>query len=300
MRAMEPLTILLNAEAGLAGPPAGTQLAQTLAERGITAVIEVVEPARLTEHVQRLAGRPWLGVAGGDGTQRTAARELAGTDTVLVPFPTGRLNHFARRLGLETVEATAAALREPRIRSIPLGRANDHLFVNTAVVGSYVRLIRIRERLRPVLTTWPAATVASLVLLARWTEVQIDIRTPDRETRCSTAMFWAGIGRGSFPAPHRAPLPGPDAMLELALLPDGEHHAVLAMARAAFRHRLGRRQDAAGAMGVFHAPHVEIDSDRPLPVALDGEPHRLRAPLRISVEPDLLRALAPRRVDRGR
>lgn len=290
---MEPLTILMNAHAGLSRRGPEKALAQALAAHGITAVIEPVEPRRLTARVADHAGRPMLGVAGGDGTQRTAARVLTGSGTTLAPFPTGRLNHFARRLGLDTIDRVASSVAQGRVRSVPVGRVNDHVFVNTAVVGSYPGMVTNRERLRPFLTTWPAAAAASLYQLARWTPVALTVRTPDAERKCGTAMFWVGIGRGSFPAPHEAPVTSAAGDLEIVVLPGTSRLAAVRLVRALADNRLGRPPSTTRTLDVVHARWVEVDSHRPLPIALDGEPHRLDPPLRFRFEPDALRVVAP-------
>lgn len=290
---MGPLTILMNAHAGLGRPAPERSLAQALAAQGVTAVIEPVEPRRLADRVAELAGQSMVGVAGGDGSQRTAARVLAGSGTTLAPFPTGRLNHFARRLGLDTVEMVASSVAKGGVRAVPVGRANDHVFVNTAVVGSYPGMVRMRERLRPFLTTWPAATVAALYHLARWAPLALSLRSHAGDTEHRTTMFWVGIGEGSFPAPHEAPVAEVDGALELVVLPGAGRLAALRLAGALVQHRLGRPAGLARVLDIAHAQWLELDGNGPLPIAMDGEPRRLDPPLRIRFEPDALRVVAP-------
>jgi diacylglycerol kinase family enzyme len=290
---VDPVTILMNAHAGLGRPTPERALATALAEQGVAAIIEAVEPRHLADRVADHAGETMLGVAGGDGTQRTAARVLAGSGTTLVPFPTGRLNHFARRLGLETIESVARAVARGRVRSVPVGRVNERVFVNTAVVGSYPGMIKLRERLRPFLTTWPAATIASLYHLARWDPVALSVRGPTAELDCVTTMCWVGIGGGSFPEPHEAPVPESDGNLEVVILHGPARTAALRLAAALVRHRIGRPAALARALDLTHPRSVELTADGPLPIALDGEPRRLDPPLRIAFEPDALRVVAP-------
>src|SRR5436853_467253 len=82
-----------------------------------------------------------------------------------------------------------------------LGRIADgaeRVFLNTAVVGAYPAVIRLRERLRRAIGIWPAATVAGLWVWARWPCFDLVIRTADRELRRRTAMVWIGTGPGTF------------------------------------------------------------------------------------------------------
>ena len=55
------------------------------------------------------AGAAWVGVAGGDGSLRLAAPVLASAQRPLLTVPCGTRNHFAKDLGLDTIEAAVAA-----------------------------------------------------------------------------------------------------------------------------------------------------------------------------------------------
>jgi diacylglycerol kinase family enzyme len=288
----ETLRVLLNARAGPRRQADEDRLADVLARHDVAASIEAVEPPELKEALAGMAGAGRVGVAGGDGTLRTAARALAGTDTVLVPFPTGTLNHFARRLGIDTVEAAAVAIRGGAVRALPVGRANDHVFLNTAVIGSYPRLVELRQRLQPYLTKWPAATVAAAVLLARWPQERLTARMPDTALDARTAMFWVGVGRGSFPAVHESPVPAPGETLEAVVLPGTGRRAAFVLMAAVFRHRFGNPAAVERAMDVIRSPWFEIDAEHPLAIALDGEPLRVDPPVRIRLESQALRVLA--------
>jgi diacylglycerol kinase family enzyme len=285
------LPILLNARAGSRRQAEADRLERVFAEHGVPAVVEAVEPGHLMDALARLSGRELVGVAGGDGTLRTAARALAGSDTILLPVPTGTLNHFARRLGIETVDAAAAAVRTRRCRTLPVGRANDHVFLNTAVLGGYPRLVELRERMEPFLTKWPAAALASAFLLARWPRVPLVARTAEAELRTRTAMFWVGVGQGSFPAVHESPVPDPHETLEAVVLPGTGRRAAWILATALLRHRLGHPSALERSMHVLRAPWIDLEADRPVRVALDGEPHRLDPPVRLRLEPGALRVV---------
>jgi diacylglycerol kinase family enzyme len=285
------LRVLLNAHAGPRRQVDQDGLDDVLARQGIQAAIEAVEPRDLMDALDRLAGEAMVGVAGGDGTLRTAARALAGSTTALVPFPTGTLNHFSRRLGIDTIEAAARAVRRGTVRGFPVGRANDHVFLNTAVIGSYPRLVTLRQRIQPYLTKWPAAAVASVVLLARWPQVRLAVRMPNTELDARTAMFWVGVGRGSFPAVHESPIPGPSDTLEAVVLPGSGRRAALTLMVAVFRLRFGNRSAVEQAMEVIRSPWFDLDTDGSLPIALDGEPRMVAPPVRISLEPQALRVV---------
>lgn len=287
---VEPLPVLVNSRAGRPRPAAEAALARSLAEHHVTAVIEAVVPGELARHLERLAGMPMVGVAGGDGTQRTAARILAGSGSTLVPFPTGRLNHFARRLGLGTVGAAVAAVRTGRTRTLPVGRANGHVFMNTAIAGSYPGFVRVREALRPFLSTWPAAGVAAGHMLATWPRVKAVVRFPGAALDAHTALVWVGVGRGSYPAIHEAPLPAPGDGLEVVVLPGGGRFAALALIVATARHRL-RGNALERTAHLLRVPWLQLEMDHPVPLALDGEPRLVEPPVTLRYQPGALRVI---------
>jgi diacylglycerol kinase family enzyme len=283
-----PLRVLVNAYAGLGLQAGEERLARTLTESDVPAVIESVEPERLGERVRSLAGAGVLGVAGGDGTHRTAARELVGSRTTLVPFPTGTLNHFARRLGLDTVESAAAAVRAGAVRTIPIGRVGTEVFLNTAIAGAYPSFVEARARLRPFLTKWPAAVLASCYIFARWPRIDIAVRSREMETRARTAMLWVGLGRNSFPAVHLSPLPGSADSLEAVLLTATGRRAAFTLAGATLREWLGRSSNLQGATEVIRTRSLELAADHPIPMALDGESLHVASPVRIHLETNAL------------
>ncbi len=55
-----------------------------------------------------------LGVAGGDGTINAAAEVALAADLPLLVIPGGTLNHFARDVGLGSVQDAVDALRQGR------------------------------------------------------------------------------------------------------------------------------------------------------------------------------------------
>lgn len=293
---MGRLPVLVNARAGAgrvgSGQVDARTLVEALADEGWEAAVEVVEPEALPDAVRRHAGQAALGVAGGDGTLRTAARVLAGSATTLVPFPTGTLNHFSRRLGIDTVEAAARAVATGRTRTLPVGRANQHVFLNTAVLGLYPSLIERRQQLEPHLTRWPAVAVASAALLLRWPRIDLVANVSGDEMRLRTAMFWVGVGRGSFPAVHESPVPVSDERLEIVVLPGRGRRAALRLAAALIRRQRGGRSAMTRSMNVTRVSWLELDGTPPLLVALDGELRRIDPPLRVRLVPDALRVVA--------
>jgi diacylglycerol kinase family enzyme len=116
--------------------------------RSREADVEAVDSEDLEAAVRRRAQeRPErVIVGGGDGSMRTAAQILAGSDTALGVLPLGHYNHFARDLGLPLdVEGATAALLGGRVLRVDLGDLSGRVFVNNSSVGVYVQLVRERE-----------------------------------------------------------------------------------------------------------------------------------------------------------
>ncbi|WP_207838736.1 bifunctional phosphatase PAP2/diacylglycerol kinase family protein [Williamsia soli] len=101
-----------------------------------------------------------LGVAGGDGTAATVAQLALVRGLPLAVFPAGTLNHFARSLDLETYADTARAVTMGTAGTVDVGRIDGRVFLNTAGLGGYPEMVRLRERLEHRIGKWPAAAFA--------------------------------------------------------------------------------------------------------------------------------------------
>ena len=134
-----------------------------------------------------------VAVWGGDGTMRSVAELLTGTDVALLAGPGGTHNHFARDLGLVDLDAVDAALRAERRVRIDVGMAANHVFLNNANAGWYVELVARRERLERLMPR-PLAKALSLIWqLGRTRRLQVAL---DGEP-AKVWMIWIGNGRFS-------------------------------------------------------------------------------------------------------
>ncbi|MBE9372924.1 phosphatase PAP2 family protein [Saccharopolyspora sp. HNM0983] len=138
-----------------------------------------------------------LGVAGGDGTVGTAAAVAAERGLPLVVVPTGTLNHFARDVGVHTAEQAARALTEGTAVHVDLGTVEvdggpPRWFVNTAGIGGYPDVVRLRQRWEPRLGKWPAAVLALVRVLARARPLRM------RLDGTEVLMWGMFVGSGGF------------------------------------------------------------------------------------------------------
>lgn len=112
-----------------------------------------------------------LGVAGGDGTAAAVASVAADTGLPLALVPTGTLNHFARDLGIGYLADTDRALRAGSAVGIDLGEVEvdgasgaqgpaRRWFLNTASLGGYPEMVRLRETIQRRHPKWPSAAIA--------------------------------------------------------------------------------------------------------------------------------------------
>src|SRR5882757_426639 len=149
------VVVILNAKGGsVAGHDTETrdQIVAAFVGHGIDA--EVILSAGRTmghavrEQLRRGAGTLFSIVAGGgDGTVRTVAQELVGSDVVLGVLPLGTLNHFARDLGLPLdIPGAVSVIVGGVTAAIDVAEVNDRIFVNNSSIGLYPNLVRDRDR----------------------------------------------------------------------------------------------------------------------------------------------------------
>lgn len=238
------------------------------------------------------SGAPWVGVYGGDGSQRTAAKVLADGDVPFLVIPGGTRNHFARELGMATVEAAAEAARGGRTRDVDLGEVNGQVFINNASIGFYAALVRERvlhEKNRP-------KRVSDAI--AAWEQVRRGhrFRVIVDGVRHRAWLVFAGNGCYS------------SKITELGNREEIDSGALDVRIVLAER-RLARTRTILGLMlgGVKSSPvvdqlikpEVEVDivGANSADVALDGEVTRMATPLKFRSRPGVLRVLVPEPAD---
>ena len=255
--------------------------------------IEVVEcdPGDVADCVTKAAkeGRPWIGIAGGDGTLRGGAERLLEVegDTALVVVPAGTRNHFARQLGIETIEDSARAATTGQERAVDVGDVNGHAFLNNSSIGMYPKVVLRREaheRRMP-------KQVAQLV--AVWEQVRHGHRfaaTIDGESM-RTWMVFVGNGRygdGLLNLTERAAVD--DNCLDVRVV---RADRPLARTRVVAALLLGRLSKSPLLVRrTCDTVTVDVGRDT-VEVALDGEVETITPPLIYRVRPGALHVLVP-------
>jgi diacylglycerol kinase family enzyme len=279
-----------------------------------------VNPIDVEEGIRSgLAGHPdAVIVGGGDGTVRTAAGALAGSDTPLGVLPMGTWNHFAKDLQIPVDGAKAvAALAGGVARDVDLGEVNGHVFINNCSIGAYAAAVRRRDALRGRgLGKWGAMARASLDELRQLRRLRLKIATraarvvpgeadwsqgktalvPSRLVR--TPMVVVGNNRYSGHLLNQHLRPRLDAG-ELWLYTVRAHRQ-FAVLRMMLQSCL-RRLDDVAALEAEPAREIVIESDSGrLPVAADGEIIEVSPPLHFRIWPAALRVLVPARAHAGK
>ena len=235
----------------------------------------------------------FLAVAGGDGTIRCAAGVVAGTDIALVPVPAGTRNHFAKELGISTLEdAGEAAAEGGQVVQIDVGEVNGEAFVNNAGIGAYPRMVRRRDR---DLDSKRFVSKTAATLAASWRELRnlhkFSVVVDGGETYRAWMVF---VGNGRYgesllDIASRDSLD--DGLLDVRIL-----RADFRLARLRVVGRLLVGRVSSSPMAEFHeASSIELSivGRSAVDVALDGEIVSMTSPLRFRCRPRALRVLVP-------
>ncbi len=245
-------------------------------ERGLETV--ELAPGDDLEQLVRAAvtrGADGLAMAGGDGSQALVAAIAAEHDLPYACIPSGTRNHFALDLGVDREDVVGAldAFFDGGERYVDLGEVNGRVFVNNVSLGVYAEAVSqegYREaKLQTLLETLsdslgPDGEASEL----RWTD-------PDGAAQVSTALILVSnnpyrlgptIGSGTRPR------------LDTGQLGVVDFHPPVA----------GEKSEAAR-WRELRTPELEIESDAPIPLGVDGEALVMESPLRFRVRPQALR-----------
>lgn len=227
-----------------------------------------------------------IAVVGGDGTQRTVAALLEGTDAVLAPLPGGTLNHFTKDLGVSQDMAEAIArLPKLTVSSIDVASVNGEIFVNNSSVGMYPHSLLEREKTEKILGKWPAAIKAGVRALMRFRRYAVTVNGQPMRS----PFIFIGNNEYSFQKTmlaERTSLIG--GRLTLYVLRSWSR---LGMLRATLFDRFTskKRNDE---FIIDHPTEVIIEAKQALlAVSLDGEVKKLSTPLTYKIHPKSLRVL---------
>jgi undecaprenyl-diphosphatase len=165
-----------------------------------------------------------LGAVGGDGTVATVVALASRWRLPIVLVPGGTLNHFARDVGVYDLQEAVDATGAGEAVAVDVGTVRVHqpgspdgsepvtrYFLNTASLGCYSDLVRLRERWQRRWGKWPAFAVALVTVLRRASPVEVVI---DGVTHPLWVLF---VGNGPY-HPRRGMVPAWRSRLDTGLL----------------------------------------------------------------------------------
>lgn len=291
------LAILFNAKAGQLDRRACERRAEEIlaacGERGLEATAHVCDGARLTQTARELAGTGIDAVvaAGGDGTVSAIAAGIAGTGMTLGVIPLGTLNHFAKDLGLDTVDKALDVIAGGHTEHVDVGEVNGRVFVNNSSIGLYPEMVveRDAERRRHHRGKWPAMIRAAFRTLLRFPLLHVAIALAGDVFSARTPIVF--VGNNEYARDVRA--------LGSRRRLDGGRLAVYTIRATRRLHMfwvllssLVRRKPADLEAHTVERAEI-ITTKRSVRVALDGEVVRMKPPLTYRSRPRALRVFAP-------
>jgi undecaprenyl-diphosphatase len=278
------LVIAVNPHAG----SAREDLVDSLREAFPDAAI-VTTNGSLTDEARARCGPDTIAIvaAGGDGTINSLSNVAMERGVPLGVIPAGTLNHLARDLGLEDVDAGIDAIKKGRLAQIDVGIIAEQPFLNTASFGAYAEFVDRRESLEEKLGKWPAASVALVEMVRHNSPVRIEI---DGRPMSIWAIF---IGNGPYAPQGFVPVRRTaldDGRLDVRVLRADQSYPRL---RPLVAERL-RGMKRLSSLETWFADRVEVRSlEGPLRLAHDGE--TFDGPERFTIEksPKQLQVFVP-------
>jgi diacylglycerol kinase family enzyme len=266
-----------------------------LEQSGSFDIQHVEDPSKISDSIRKAidAGATRILVAGGDGSIRTGACAIRGTDAELAVLPSGTLNHFAKDNGIpiDLAEAVAVAGGEITV-AIDAGSVGDTLFLNTSSIGAYVTFMRVRESLEKYLGYRLASFVATIRTFALMPTIAVELEVEGKATVYRTPLVFIGVGERELQAPSLGSrVPDGKRGLHVIIVRGRRRTRVLALALAAV---------ARGVESVARTPELDsfivdrctISMKRPrVTVALDGEAEVMTTPLEYRLERDIIRVV---------
>jgi len=303
----ERMTVILNPASGSAGEDLHAVIEQALQARGAEFEIRETTPEiggdKLAEEAVR-EGAEHIVACGGDGTVMAVVNGIGKTDEGRKPgvepkvtmsiIPRGTANLLAAALGIptDTEEAIAVAVAGEDY-FIDLGRCGQYLFALGLGLGLTERFVaqssaEEKEKLGKWAYIW--ALVKELGARPHKFSFKLDGQ-PERQQR---GVSIGVLNVGQVGGVHLAPdAKMDDGQLDIFILHRFYFRDVLRMAGRVLRGNL----DEDRAISFHQARHVEIRSDPPLDLQIDGETVDLMTPLVVEILPRALRVRVPPKTD---
>jgi diacylglycerol kinase family enzyme len=266
------------------------RLLGTAARYGIQ-VREAANPAELVALAREAiaGGADALGVAGGDGSLAAVAAVAIEAGLPFVCVPAGTRNHFARDLGLDRADPTAAveAFVAGPERSVDVATVGDRLFLNNVSIGVYAALVH-----EPSYRDDQLGAIGG-VLEGMLERDALPVRATFRDGAGNAwdEVLMLFVSNNAYPLTSLGGRPRLDAgTLEVLALRRGEGQAL----GRALENLLGNREVSGEGWAHWTTTSLEVDSPSGrLEVGVDGEPVVLDTPVELRIHAGALRVLLP-------
>ncbi|MEO8193172.1 MAG: diacylglycerol kinase family protein [Gemmatimonadales bacterium] len=234
-------------------------------------------------------------IAGGDGSIRTVAELIVGTEVELAVLPSGTLNHFAKdhRLPTDLEEAARVAV-DGVVDRVDAGRVGDRLFHGTSSIGAYIHFMKVRERIEPAFGYRISTLLAGIWTFFRMPTIAVSLEIDGRKHIYRTPLLFVAVGERELKLPTLG-----------GRVDGGRRGLHLMVVRGRTRARLLFLALDAVLNGIREATHqpefesfiVEACSismrRRRARISFDGEAEYMHTPLEYRLESDILRLVVP-------
>lgn len=233
-------------------------------------------------------------IGGGDGTIRTAAALLSGSNTALGVLPLGTMNLVARDLSIPLDLPTAVeALAHGAFGEIDLAEVNGQVFLCQSALGVVPQLTDARERYRGQPWYWrvPGITVDFLKILLRTRRFSMTLDRglgEERVRAISLTVTNNSLEEAFGKLPRRTALT--HGNLELMLI---RSRSGVGFVWTSLMILLGRGKEHPEVEAHPLMDMVISNRSQSMRVSNDGEVIKLKGPLHYSIRPRGLRVLLP-------
>ena len=258
--------------------------------------VEAVEPQDLESAIAEALepGIEVLVVAGGDGTIRSAASALIGTDVALGIIPLGTFNRLGRELGIPLdPQAAVEALVAGREKQIDVARLNGRLFLCNSLIGLPVQFSEERQALRGRSLTERINGYLRAMLTILSSRRRIRISIDDGEDKKVLRVLSLAVSNNPYDSETGFGLQRRSFDSGRLGLYASSHHSAVGTLWLALRALLGLWPEES-AFEYAEARRLVIESNRrKIKLSNDGEVEYLAPPLKYSIEPKALRVIVP-------
>ncbi|WP_162907534.1 diacylglycerol/lipid kinase family protein [Allorhizocola rhizosphaerae] len=297
---MDRVAVVYNARSGvLLGRPDDSpaeQLTELFGQRGVAAEVRAFDPQTFaTDLRELLAGEPdALIVVGGDGTIRSIAERMLGSDVPLGVLPAGTMNVLARDLGMPgDLDSAVRALLNAPVDRIDVATVNGLPFLCSSTLAMMPHLGRLRESARGGLGLDALRLLGrALRLVWRYPRMRLTIVVDGQEHRVRTRAAVVScnpLASGPPPMPGRQRLDA--GTLGVYVARDRTNWDLAVVAAKLFDGSWQRDERILR----FEGKTVQVRSSRLalMSVMSDGEIAQLAMPLDYEIRPRALAVLAP-------